>query len=82
MSHALTGNYWQARRSSAICLIAAELSAHGGSKTYVGAVTTDVSAFAKAIGRKPNLAIRYFNWARNRRPGSSSSQRRRGLFSA
>lgn len=32
------------------------------SKTYVGAVTTDASAFAKAIGRKPNLAIRFFNW--------------------
>jgi mannan endo-1,4-beta-mannosidase len=32
------------------------------SKIYVGAITPDVASFERAIGRKTNLAIRYFNW--------------------
>jgi mannan endo-1,4-beta-mannosidase len=32
------------------------------SKTYVGAITTNISSFRHAIGMKTNLAIRYFNW--------------------
>ncbi len=32
------------------------------SKLYLGAVTPDISSFAAAVGRNPNLAIRYFNW--------------------
>ncbi len=32
------------------------------SKTYLGAITPDVSSFTKAVGQKPNMAVRYFNW--------------------
>jgi Glycosyl hydrolase family 26 len=32
------------------------------SKTYLGAITPNVGSFAKAVGQKPNLAVRYFNW--------------------
>ncbi len=32
------------------------------SKTYVGAITTNIGSFQHAIGQKTNLAIRYFNW--------------------
>jgi hypothetical protein len=30
--------------------------------TYVGVATSNLNSFAKAIGRRPNLAVRYFNW--------------------
>ena len=32
------------------------------SKTYLGAISTNIGSFTKAVGQKPNLAVRYFNW--------------------
>jgi hypothetical protein len=32
------------------------------SKTYLGAITPDAGSFTRAVGQKPNLSVRYFNW--------------------